>query len=509
MSGQTRVALITGGAQGIGEAIAYRLAEDPSGIDIAVLDLKSKEELLANVVKQVQAKGRKAIAITADVTVESEVQSAIAKTVEELGSLDIVRLLCTSFVRIPNSTPRSPRWSRMLPTDAYNCLDNSAKELLPHKITVNSYAPGFILTPMQQLAKMPAESDGAKPEVVAELVAYLIKPQAYFMTGAFSLLYCCLTVCFTPIVSILSFFTMPGHTSHAKKAHGDCGYEHRLGYIAECDFSRTRPHHPTPGHALLRLGIMELTSLIMAAPLSTPRVALITGAAQGIGEAIALRLAEDSSVIHVAVCDIQAKKAQLDDLVKRIEAKGRKAISVVCDVTVEEQVKNAVEKAAEELGSLDIVIYHQMVANAGIHLVKPLLETSVEDWNKVQSVNVVGALLCYKYAAQQMIKQGRGGRIIASANISAYCASKFAIRGLTQAAALELRPHKITVNCYAPGIIETSMSHHGVGLDFPSSPPDVIAGLVAYFIRPEAHFTTGTPEDSSDVDILLTLGGLT
>ena len=87
----TRVALVTGGAQGIGEAIALRLAEDPSGIDVAVFDIKGKETQLASVVKKIEAKGRKSIWITGDVATEEDVKSAVEKTVSALGSLDIVR----------------------------------------------------------------------------------------------------------------------------------------------------------------------------------------------------------------------------------------------------------------------------------------------------------------------------------------------------------------------------------------------------------------------------------
>lgn len=91
---------------------------------------------------------------------------------------------------------------------------------------------------------------------------------------------------------------------------------------------------------------------------------------------------------------------------------------------------------------------------------------SVEEWDRIMSVNVRGVMLSYKYAALQMIKQGRGGRIIGAAStagkagfhgLSAYSSSKFAVRGLTQCVALELLPHKITVNAYAPTILRTPM----------------------------------------------------
>lgn len=85
-----RVALVTGGAQGMGEAIAIRFAEDPSGIDVAVLDIKGKESQLAGVVKQIEARGKKGIWIVADVAVEDDVKAAVDRTVSELGGLDIV-----------------------------------------------------------------------------------------------------------------------------------------------------------------------------------------------------------------------------------------------------------------------------------------------------------------------------------------------------------------------------------------------------------------------------------
>ena len=91
-----RVALVTGGARGIGKAIAIRLAEDPSGIDVAILDVEGKESLLATVVEEIESKGSKGLWITGDVSVEQDVERAIERTVSELKSLDIVRLVNTA-----------------------------------------------------------------------------------------------------------------------------------------------------------------------------------------------------------------------------------------------------------------------------------------------------------------------------------------------------------------------------------------------------------------------------
>ncbi|KAI0072202.1 NAD(P)-binding protein [Panus rudis PR-1116 ss-1] len=203
----------------------------------------------------------------------------------------------------------------------------------------------------------------------------------------------------------------------------------------------------------------------------SPRVALVTGAAQGIGKAIALRLAQDG--IDIAVNDIQSKEDEIVKLASEIEALGRKAVAVPADVSDETQVKAMVDRAVEFLGSLDI-----MVANAGIGGAKPLIELSGKEFDRVISVNVRGTMLCFKYAAIQMIKQGKGGRIIGASNISVYAATKFAVRGLTQT--LEMAPHEITVNAYLPGMMMT-----------PLPDPAVIGSLVSYLCKPEAYFITG------------------
>ncbi|KAF9815786.1 hypothetical protein IEO21_04370 [Rhodonia placenta] len=149
-----------------------------------------------------------------------------------------------------------------------------------------------------------------------------------------------------------------------------------------------------------------------------------------------------------------------------------------------------------------------MVANAGVLVVQPIMEVSAADWDRVMAVNVRGTMLCYKYAAKQMVKQGRGGRIIGAssvagkkgwAGISAYCSSKFAIRGLTQSTADELAKHNITVNTYAPGIIKSSMAQAlgdgleacGMPADLPLADPEVVAAVVSFLIRPESYFITG------------------
>ncbi|CAF4476507.1 unnamed protein product [Rotaria sp. Silwood2] len=143
------------------------------------------------------------------------------------------------------------------------------------------------------------------------------------------------------------------------------------------------------------------------------RTALVTGAARGIGRAIAFRLAKDG--FNVAVNDIEASSSDLQKVQQEIEEIGRKSITIIADVSDSESV---------------------VIANAGIGEVKSLLDTTVEDWDRVFAVNMRGVFLCYKEAAKIMIQQGRGGKIIgagssvaykACAMIGPYCATKWGI----------------------------------------------------------------------------------
>ncbi|KAJ7722874.1 NAD(P)-binding protein [Mycena maculata] len=192
-------------------------------------------------------------------------------------------------------------------------------------------------------------------------------------------------------------------------------------------------------------------------------IALVTGAAQGIGKAIALRLADDG--FDVAVNDVPANSENLSEVVKEIRAKGRTSSAHLADVSVEDQVKGMVAEVHYLV--ISYLTFLKMVANAGVCKWARLSDTSVDEWDRVMAINGRGTFLCYKYAGMQMISQGRGGRIIGACSVAGkrvgsifmgtYSASKFAVRGLTQAAALEFGRYSITVNSYAPGAIETQM----------------------------------------------------
>ncbi|KAJ7706982.1 NAD(P)-binding protein [Mycena rosella] len=244
---------------------------------------------------------------------------------------------------------------------------------------------------------------------------------------------------------------------------------------------------------------------------STPRVALVTGAAQGIGRAIALRLAADG--LDVAVDDLPINSGLLDALVEEIERMGRKAVALTSDVSKEDEVRAMVASTVSVLGRLDV-----MIANAGLGAARlvSVMDANVEEWEKNWEVNIRGVLLCYKYAARQMVAQGGRGRIIGAssicgqrgyAGVGGYCVSKAAVRSLTQTTALELREHRITVNAYAPGVIDTAIvgfkevdKIHGPGYglkeffkipDVRTGQPADVAALVSFLASPESHFITG------------------
>jgi len=243
------------------------------------------------------------------------------------------------------------------------------------------------------------------------------------------------------------------------------------------------------------------------------RSALVTGAAGGIGRAISERLVADGFAVSVA--DLSTSADQLEALVASLGGPDV-ALGLLVDVTEAASVEAAVATHVGHFGGLDV-----MVANAGIAVTAPLLEITAKQWQRTMDVNVKGVLHCYQSAARQMITQGRGGRLIGAASVaahrggkwqSAYSASKFAVRGMSQSVAQELAEHQITVNVYSPGVVHTPMWEGidaemsrrrgtqlgsemagmvaGIPLGRLELPTDV-AGVVAFLASPEAAYITG------------------
>lgn len=186
------------------------------------------------------------------------------------------------------------------------------------------------------------------------------------------------------------------------------------------------------------------------------KTAIVTGGARGIGFGIAYRLAEAGS--NVVVADLNL--AQATQAVSTLSQKGWNSKAIAVNVAEEEDVVKMVNETISTFGSIDI-----LVNNAGIFPSIPVVNMTVADFDKVIAINLKGVFLCTKHVSAQMIKQGKGGKIInitsidalhpSSVGLAHYDASKHGVWGFTKNVALELAPHKIWVNAIAPGGIAT------------------------------------------------------
>ncbi|MGB2720663.1 acetoin reductase [Rhodococcus sp. SBT000017] len=239
---------------------------------------------------------------------------------------------------------------------------------------------------------------------------------------------------------------------------------------------------------------------------------LVTGAGQGIGRAIALRLASDGH--DIALADLNEDK--IAGVADEVRGTGSKATTFVADVSGRDQVFAAVEHTHEALGGFDVI-----VNNAGIAQVAPLDDVRPEDVAKIWAVNVDGVLWGIQAAAAKFKAQGSKGKIINASSIAGhdgfamlgvYSATKFAVRALTQAAAKEYAAEGITVNAYCPGVVGTDMwvtidkrfaeltgaaegetydkFVGGIALGRAQTPEDV-AAFVSYLAGPDSDYMTG------------------
>lgn len=240
--------------------------------------------------------------------------------------------------------------------------------------------------------------------------------------------------------------------------------------------------------------------------MSTHRVAIVTGAARGIGAATAKRLAQDGHAVGVLDLDESACGTTVD----AITAAGGKAVAVGVDVSRADQVEAAVKRVAETLGAPTI-----LVNNAGITRDNLIFKMTEEDWDAVINVHLRGSFLMTR-AVQGFMTQGRFGRIVNLSSTSAqgnrgqanYSAAKAGLQGFTKTLAIELGKFGITANAVAPGFIQTEMTRataERLGVSFEDfiahsaaqipvqrvGQPEDIAGTVAFLVSEEAGFVSG------------------
>ena len=187
------------------------------------------------------------------------------------------------------------------------------------------------------------------------------------------------------------------------------------------------------------------------------RVVIVTGGAGGIGEAACRAIAAEGGKVVVADLDATAAHVVADE----IEADGGSAISVGVDVTDRSQVRTMVKTAVEAFGALNVIFN-----NAGMNRPRDFMDVDEANFNEIVRVNTWGVIVCTQEAARQMIAQGSGGKIVNTGSIASrqgfwdfvpYCVAKFGTLAVTQATARGLIEHGITVNAFAPGVVDTPM----------------------------------------------------
>jgi NAD(P)-dependent dehydrogenase (short-subunit alcohol dehydrogenase family) len=233
------------------------------------------------------------------------------------------------------------------------------------------------------------------------------------------------------------------------------------------------------------------------------KVAIVTGAAQGIGRGLALGLAREGA--NIVIADIQRDQAEAT--AKEIQSTGQRALAVQTDVSILGDIASLVDRTLESFGTIDI-----LVNNAGISIREPFLETTEATWSRMLDVHLKSAFFCSQYVAKVMTRK-RYGKIVSVSSTAAFAAgratvpyavAKAGIKMMTVALAVELAQYHINVNAIAPGLVRTPMTERGFGseeallkrardkapLGRPATPEDLVGGVV-YLCSAESDYVTG------------------
>jgi meso-butanediol dehydrogenase / (S,S)-butanediol dehydrogenase / diacetyl reductase len=243
------------------------------------------------------------------------------------------------------------------------------------------------------------------------------------------------------------------------------------------------------------------------------RVVIVTGGAGGIGAAACRAIAAEGGKVVVADLDPERAKG----VAERIRADGGKAVATGVDVTDRDEVRAMIRAAVDEFGELNVIFN-----NAGMNRPRDFMEVDADNFDQIVRVNTWGVIVCTQEAAKQMIAQGKGGKIVNTGSIASrqgywdfvpYCVAKFGILAVTQATARGLVEHGITVNAFAPGVVDTPMwiglnedlrAMHdqtdevdpmrefatGTLVGRPATPEELVPFLV-YLASPESDYMTG------------------
>jgi NAD(P)-dependent dehydrogenase (short-subunit alcohol dehydrogenase family) len=245
-------------------------------------------------------------------------------------------------------------------------------------------------------------------------------------------------------------------------------------------------------------------------------VAIVTGGSQGIGQAVASRLAAEGAAVAILARTAQNVSRATDELL----ARGAQAMGVPCDVTDRAQVHSAVEQVVSKFGRVTVLINH-----AGLFKHAPFVDMTDEMWDEIIRVNLTGMFIVGQEVARQMVAQGLGGRIvnmssvagrIAHSDQTAYGVTKAGIESMTRSMAMDLAPYGIIVNAVAPGTIETpfsvgNLSEEAVAKRVGRIPlgrlglPEEVAAVIAMLASRDAAYVTGAV---LAIDGGLTVGGI-